>query len=108
MKIKISRLFFLHIIPLALTALLAFSCTPKGYYTLESPDGLIKLDFQFADKQLLLEQIVGQDTLIRDSPIGLMVNERDLSQGVSLQSFLFFRGQFVVGFFVVILGERVA
>lgn len=71
---------------LGLVSLFTTSCNSKGTILLESPNGTLNLEVQHSGGRLLLDYLIGSDTIITQSPLGLVVNEVDLSENISLIS----------------------
>jgi len=71
-----------NIILFSLCIIVLNSCNAPRTYKLVSPDNNISIDISHPDNQIQFSVVYNEDTLIRNSPIGLLINETDLSENV--------------------------
>ena len=61
------------------------SCQREGHYTLQSPDGHIKVHISDRDGHIRMSQMYKGDTVIAPSPVGLKLLNRDLSKQFTIK-----------------------
>ena len=74
-----------NILPFALALILLNSCSLSSKKVLNSPDKNIRIEFSQPENQLKFSVIFHSDTLIADSPIGLVMNDINLSENIEIK-----------------------